>query len=181
MGRWLFPLLPLLLAGCSWTGDAFYSPRDSQIAVAAGDYLTSDNHGAPGRGDRIRITILPNGMTSFALADGGRDESLVGFVPLGPDRHYFIMWVAKLDGEEAPAGETPYGLLEALPAGRYRLYLPDCNQDRPVAVAAGAVPTAGSQPDCRFPDRAHLEAGFAAYARGTNESMELIPVVAPAS
>lgn len=182
MGRWLLPLLPLLLAGCSWTGDAFYSARDAQIAVAAGDYLTSDDHGAPGRGDRIHVAILPDGMTSFAPAEGGREESLVGFVALGPDRHYFIMWVAKLEGEEAPAGETPYGLVEALPGGRYRLYLPDCNRDRAVAVAAGAVPTsAGAQPDCRFPDRAHLEAGFAAYVRGTNESMELIPAPPPAS
>lgn len=176
MTRWLFPLLPLLLAGCGWAGDAFYAATDAQAAVAAGDYLTNDNHGAPDRGDRIHVAILPDGMTRFAPVDGGRGEALVGFVPLGADRHVFIMWVAKLDGEDAPAGETPYGLVEALPGGRYRLYLPDCNRDRAVAVAAGAVPTAAAQPDCRFPDRAHLEAGLAAYARGTNESMELIPV-----
>ena len=175
MHRWLLPLLPLLLAGCGWSGDAFYTARDAQTAVAAGDYLTSDNHGAPGHGDRIHVAVLPDGMTRFAPAEGGRGENLVGFVPLGPDRHYFIMWVAKLDGEDAPAGESPYGLVEALPGGRYRLYLPDCNRDRAVAVAAGAVPTAASQPDCRFPDRAHLEAGLAAYARQPGEAMELVP------
>src|SRR5205085_3658759 len=115
MARWLLPLLPLLLAGCSWTGDAFYSETDAQAAIVAGDYITGDTAGSPGRGDRIRVEVLPDGMTRFAPADGGRGENLVGFVPLGPDRHYFIMWVAKLDGRDAPAGETPYGLVEALP------------------------------------------------------------------
>lgn len=174
--RWLLPLLPLLLAGCGWTGDAFYSATDAQTAVVAGDYVTGDTSGSPRRGDRIRVSILPDGMTRFTPTEGGRGENLVGFVPLAADRHYFIMWVAKLDGEAAPAGEIPYGLLEALPGGRYRLYLPDCNGDRAVAVAAGAVPTAGAQPDCRFPDRAHLEAGLAAYARHPGEAMDLIPV-----
>jgi hypothetical protein len=175
MIRWLLPLLPLLLAGCSWTGDAFYAVTDAQTAVVAGDYMEGGPPGSPGR-DRFHVAILPDGMTSFLAADGGRGENLVGFVPLGTDRHYFIMWVAKLAGEDLPPGLTAYGLLEALPGGRYRLYLPDCNQDRPVAVAAGAVPTSGSQPDCRFPDRAHLEAGFAAYVRHPGEAMELVPV-----
>jgi len=172
--RWLLPLLPFLLAGCSWTGDAFYAATEARTAVVAGDYVMGAAEGSH-NGDRIHVAILPDGMTSFAPADGGRGENLVGFVPLGPDRHYFIMWVAKLGGEDAPAGETPYGLVEALPDGRYRLYLPDCNNDRAVAVAAGAMPTAAAQPDCRFPDRAHLEAGLAAYVRHPAEAMELIP------
>lgn len=172
--RWLPPLLPFLLAGCSWTGDAFYSATDAQTAIAFGDYRVRDTRDGHDGGP-VHVAVLSDGTTRFSPGNGDPSGSVVGFVPLGPDRHFFIMWVAELNGEPAPAGETPYGLLEALPGGRYRLYLPDCSGDRAVAVAAGAVPTAGSLPDCRFPDRAHLEAGLAAYARQPGEAMEIIP------
>jgi hypothetical protein len=168
--------VPFLLAGCNWTGDAFYSASDAQTAIVAGDYRSVDSasgHAGPGV---VHVAVLPDGMTRITPGDGDHEAALVGFVPLGGDRHFFIMWVSSLGNEVPPAGEIPYGLAEARPGGGYRLYLPDCSRDRAVAVASGATPTATPQPDCRFPDRAHLEAGFAAYARQPGEGMDLIPV-----
>jgi hypothetical protein len=173
--RRLLPLLPLLLAGCSWTGDAFYAATDAQTAIVAGDYRPVESPGGHAGRGVVHVAVLSDGMTRITPDDGDHDSALVGFAPLGADRHFFIMWVASLGNDVPPAGETPYGLVEALPGGGYRLYLPDCSVDRAVAVAAGATPTATPQPDCRFPDRAHLEAGFAAYARHPGEAMELIP------
>ncbi len=150
---------------------------EAQIAIPPSDYLTGDRPGNVRPRTRIHVAIEPNGMTRITQGERDRGEDLVGFVPLGSGRHFFIMWVAKLDGQEAPPNETVYTLLEALPAGRYRLYLPDCDydHDRPVAVAAGGYPTADHRPSCRFPDRASLEAAFAAYARQHREGMDIIP------
>lgn len=116
-------------------------------------------------------------MTRLTADGKSRGEYLVGFVPLRPGRHFFVMWVASLDGRSTPSNETFYGLLEAVPSGRYRLYLPDCDYDRdqPVAVAAGAHPTADHRPYCRFLNRADLEAALAAYAQRPGEGMEIIP------
>jgi hypothetical protein len=158
-------LLPfLLLAGCSWSGDAFYAASEAESAIAPGDYR-SDETARPGPHlQPVHVSLHPNGLTRFELIGGGRGETLVGFAPLGPDRNFYILWVARFDGEDAPAGGVPYGL-------------PDCNHDRADAIAAGAVPSAqGADPDCHFPTRASLEAGLRAYARHPFDGMELIPI-----
>jgi hypothetical protein len=171
-------LLPLLmLAGCSWTGDAFYAASEAQAAIAPGNYR-SDETANPGPNVApIRISVLPSGLTRFDLANGERGESLAGFVPLGPDGRFYILWIAKFDGRDVPAGGVPYGLIERRADGHYKIYMPDCNHDRADAVAAGAVPNSqGAQPDCRFSSRASLEAGLRFYASHPFDGMELIPV-----
>jgi len=173
----LLLLLLLPLAGCSWTGDAFYAASEAQAPIAPGNYRT-DESGNPGPNlVPIRIAVLPGGLTRFDLANGERGESLAGFVPLGPDGRFHILWLARFDGQDMPAGRIPYGLIERLPAGHYKIYLPDCGHDRPDALAAGAVPLSqGGATDCRFPNRASLEAGLRAYAAHPVEGMELIPI-----
>jgi hypothetical protein len=171
-------LLPLLLlAGCSWTGEAFYAASEAQAAIAPGNYRT-DESASPGPNVvPIRISVLPSGLTSFDLANGERGESLAGFVPLGSDGRFHIFWLARFDGRDVPADGVPYGLIERLADGHYKIYLPDCGHDRADAVAAGAMPVSqGGQSDCRFPNRASLEAGMRAYAAHPFDGMELIPV-----
>jgi hypothetical protein len=175
--RRLFLLPLLLLAGCGWTGDAFYTASEAQAAIAPGDYRSNETANPGPNEAPIRISVLPSGLTRFELANGERGESLAGFVPLGPDRHFYIMWIAKFDGQDAPAGGVPYGLIERRADGHYMVYMPDCNHDRADAVAAGAMPASqGAQPDCLFSSRASLEAGLRAYARHPFDGMELIPV-----
>jgi hypothetical protein len=169
-------LLPLLLlAGCSWSGDAFYASSEAQAPIAPGTYTTNESaHPAPN--GMVRISVLPSGLTRFELPDTGRGDIQAGFVPLGTDGHFHILWVARLGGEDTPAGEIPYGLLELRPGGHYMVYLPDCSHDRADALAAGAAPGAeGGDPDCVFPNRASLEAGMRAYARHPYDGLELIP------
>lgn len=171
----LISLLPL--AGCNWSGDAFYAASEAESAIAPGDYR-SDESASPGPHLRpVHVSLLPNGLTRFELIGGGRGETLTGFVPLGPDRRFFILWVARFDGEDPPAGAVPYGLLERRAGGHVMIYLPDCSHDRADAVAAGATPSAeGGDPDCHFPTRASLEAGLSAYARHPFDGLELIPI-----
>ena len=171
-------LLPLLLlAGCGWTGEAFYTASEAQPVIVPGDYRTDESanpgpHIAP-----IRISVLPGGLTRFEVANGERGESLAGFVPLGSDGRFHILWLARFDGHDLPADDVAYGLIERRADGHYKIYLPDCGHDRADAVAAGAMPVSqGAQPDCRFPNRASLEAGMRAYAGHPFDGMELIPV-----
>jgi hypothetical protein len=171
-------LLPLLLlAGCGWNGDAFYAASEAQAAIAPGNYR-SDESPNPGPNDAaIRISVLPGGLTRFELTNGERGESLAGFVPLGPNGRFYILWIARFDGQDAPAGGVPYGLIERRADGHYMIYMPDCGHDRADALAAGAVPRAGgTPPDCYFSSRASLEAGMRAYASHPFDGLELIPL-----
>jgi len=174
IGAWLLPLSLLLLAGCSWTGEAFYGATDAQAVIAAGRYRTNESeHPAPEA--LMQVSILPSGLTRFGLT--GRGETVAGFVPMGADGRFAILWLTRFDGRDVPAGGTLYALIERRPAGHYMLYLPDCGRDRADAVAAGARPSApGGNADCVFPDRTSLEAGMRAYATHPFDGMELIPV-----
>ena len=164
----------LLLAGCGWTGETFFTAAEAQAAIAPGNYRTEESeHPAPEA--LVRVSVLPSGLTRFELTERG--ETVAGFVPLGADGRFSILWLTRFDGQEAPATGTLYALLERRPAGHYKIYLPDCSHDRADAVAAGATPNApGGNADCVFPDRADLEAGMRAYARHPFDGMELIPV-----
>src|SRR4051812_23561710 len=170
-------LLPLLLlASCNWSGNAFYTANESQAPIRPGNYTTNESaHPAPG--GIVRVAVLPDGMTRIQQSGSGHGDTLAGFVPLGSGGRFHILWVARFDGEDAPAGGVPYGLLEQRPNGHYMVYLPDCSHDRADALAAGAAPNAeGGDPDCVFPNRASLEAGMRAYAAHPYDGMELIPI-----
>ena len=164
----------VLLAGCSWTGETFYTEAEAQAAIAPGNYRTNESeHPAPD--SLVRISVLPNGLTRFELTERG--DTVAGFAPLGADGRFSILWLTRFDGHDLPAEGTLYALLERRPAGQYRIYVPDCSRDRAEAVAAGATPNGpGGNADCVFHDRASLEAGMRAYARHPFDGMDLIPV-----
>lgn len=164
----------LLLAGCGWTGETFYTAAEAHAAIAPGNYRTEESqHPAPDA--LVRVSVLPSGLTRFELTERG--ETVAGFVPLGSDGRFSILWMTRFDGHDLPAAGTLYALLERRPAGQYRIYVPDCSRDRADAVAAGATPSGrGGNADCVFRDRAGLEAGMRAYARHPFDGMELIPV-----
>lgn len=164
----------MLLAGCGWTGDSFYTAAEAQAAIAPGNYRTNESeHPAPDA--LVRVSVLPSGLTRFELTERG--ETVAGFVPLGTDGRFSILWLTRFDGHETPTAGTLYALLERRPAGQYRIYLPDCSRDRTDAVGAGAVPNApGGNADCVFQNRAGLESGMRAYARHPFDGMDLIPV-----
>jgi hypothetical protein len=176
MTRRLLLLPLLLLAGCNWSGEAFYAATEAQSPITAGNYTTSESaHPTPS--GTAHISILPDGMTRIEPSGTGHGEIITGFVPLGPGGHFYILWVARFGGEDVPVGGIPYGLLEQRPNGHYMVYLPDCSHDRADALAAGAAPNAeGGDPDCVFPNRASLEAGMRAYAVHPYDGMELIPI-----
>jgi hypothetical protein len=82
-----------------------------------------------------------------------------------------------MGAEQIPPGETPYGLLAAMPGGEYRLFIPSCLEMETQATAAGAAVLPESKVRmCRFPDRASLERALRPLvARVRTEGVRLVP------
>jgi hypothetical protein len=173
--RWL-ALLPavLLLAGC-WTGAPFYSQAELRAPIPPGLYRTIGTD-SPSDQSRYRVSLRPDGYTSFARNDGG-DTGVVGFVPLAGGENLFVAWFEEGGARGDDESSRAYGLLQR--RGReFLISFPMCSETRALAEAAGAL----FQPDpkvplCRFPDRASLEAALKSVAAmGPTESLRLVPI-----
>ena len=168
--------LLLLLPGCDWTGGPFYAASEAEAPLAPGDYRI-DYGGRPGpQLEGLRVTLDPHGLTRFVPLQDGRGEVLAGFTRLGPEPDRYVMWMTKFDSD-LPPGTVVYLLLERGGDGIARIYVPNCDSNRGMALSAGAVPSEeGPLAECRFPDRASLEAGLNAFAHHPGESMGLVPI-----
>ena len=169
-------LLLLALAGCTWEGNAFYAASEAETVLAAGHYRSEPVGGPPSHPVVLRVSILPDGLTQIESEEGGGGARF-GFAPLDAEGRFHVFWVASTDKQTPGTGETLYGLIERRADGHYFVALPNCDRDRAVAVAAGAVLTAeGILAVCRFPNRAALEAAMREFARHPGEGVELVPI-----
>lgn len=163
------------LVGC-WTGDEFYSASDLRAPIVPGDYRMLGPYGE--EDDGFRIEVLPNGLTSFGPPPGRTDEPLVaGYALLTGETNIYVGWLTAADGDTMPPGQTPYGLLEVLPDGEYRVLTPTCFDMQALATSAGAnvIPDTKVRM-CRFPDRASLERGLRSLIpRIPTEGARLVP------
>jgi hypothetical protein len=160
MRRLLIALLSLALAGC-WVGDRLYADRDARPALVPGLYRAS----APGEkpGD-VRISILPNGLTQMADADG-TDPDVYGFAPLDLQRGTFVVWHGEEKGGRSAEGKQLYLLGQRRNDGSFTIYVPFCDgAEAQLARRAGAIlggtGKAGDPITCRFRSRTSLENGL---------------------
>jgi hypothetical protein len=165
--RLLVAALSLGLSGC-WIGDGLFVAGDARPVIAAGSYRLT----APGeQAAEGRVTIRPDGLTSFAGPDG---DEVYGFAPLAADPSRFIGWMASKDDDRLQI----YFLAARKPGGSLTIYLPRCSgADGDLARRAGAEVEQGSAPSCRFRNRAAIEAALQALHPADSElaTLERLP------
>jgi hypothetical protein len=167
-------LLSLFLAAC-WVGKPFYAASEIRAPIPPGEYRSIALGRDSGKEEeRVQVSTEADGLTRIATRDENEKASVMGFAPLDAGGAWFVGWMLSGDDTRNPGDDVAYFLLE-LEGGEFRFLMPNCDENRDIAMAAGA----SVEPDkkaalCRFADRSALEAAMRAAKDKLHDGVKLV-------